>query len=333
MSSYDVVEDDRRRDRRALVVVLVVLVLLIGGVYAGGYALTSDKLPRGSTVGDVRVGGLSPAAARRKLARETAELAARPLEVVVEDRSFRIRPADVGLEVDVPGSVAQVPVGRSWDPRDMWEALVASTDVPLQVVAVGDGVERRVAGIADEVDEPVVEGDVVFEDGRARAVYPRVGHLLDREAAAQALVSSYPSTGQAVELRLDDTAPAVGTSEVSRVMTAFGNPAVSGPVTYRFGRLRVVVRPDDFADALGVSAAGGRLRPQVDGDRLWALFGRVRSTWGTGSRDLRVEDRVLAPAQAVEYLREEVVAGFLDVVRRPQGRRVVTFEVARLRGR
>lgn len=333
MSTYDIAADDRRRDRRAVLVVLVVLLLLLGGLYAGGYALTSDRLPRGTKVGGVRVGGLIPSAARQKVARETSEPAARPLRVVVDDRAFTIRPADVGLEIDVPGSVGQVPVGRSFDPRDMWDALVASTDVPLQVVAVGDGVERRVAGIARKVDEPVVEGDVVFEGGRARAVYPRTGHLLDREAAVQALVSSYPSDGEAVELGLGDAAPAVTTAEVSRVMKAFANPAVSGAVTYRFGTLRVVVRPDDYAAALSMTASQGRLSPRVDGDRLWSLFGRVERTWGTGSRELRVEDRILSPAQAVEFLRGEVVAGFLAVVRKPQRQRIVTFEVARLRGR
>ena len=333
MSTSDVAADDRRRDRRAVVIVLVVLLLLLGGLYAGGYALTSDRLPRGSQVGGVRVGGLSPSAARQKVARETTELAARPLRVVVDDRAFTIRPADVGLEIDVPGSVGQVPVGRSFDPRDMWDALVASTDVPLQVVAVGDGVERRVAGIAAKVDEPVVEGDVVFEDGRARAVYPRTGHVLDRDAAAEALVSAYPSDGETVELGLTDDAPDVVTSEVSRVMGAFANPAMSGAVTYRFGRLRVVVRPDDYAAALSVTASDGRLRPRVDGDRLWSLFGRVGRRWGTGSGELRVADRILSPALAVDYLRGEVVAGFLDVVRKPQRQRTVTIPVSPLRGR
>ena len=333
MSAYDVVAEDRRRDRRALLVVLVVVVLLVGGTYLAGYALTSDRLPRGARIGDVRVGGLTPAAARRTLAEETSQAAARPVEVVVDERAFRVRPDEVGLEVDVAGSVAQVPAGRSWDPRDMWETLVASTEVPLRVVAVGDGLERWVDRVAEVVDDPPVEGDVVFGDGRARAVYPRTGHVLDRAAAAEAVVAAYPSTGVPVQLDLEDVEPAVGSAEVSRVMRQVANPAVSGPVTYRFGRVTVVLRPDDVASVLSMTASDGRLRPQVDGDRLWARFGAVGRVWGTAPGDLRVADRVLPPEQAVAFLREEVVAGFLDVVRRPQGRRVVTVPVTRLRGR
>ena len=60
---YDVVEEDRRRDRRALLVVLVVLLLLVGGAYAAGFALTSDRLPRGSRVGigSLQLGYYDPA--------------------------------------------------------------------------------------------------------------------------------------------------------------------------------------------------------------------------------------------------------------------------------
>jgi hypothetical protein len=255
--------------------------------------------------------------------------------VQVEDRSFRIVPSDVGLEVDVPGSVGQVPVGRSFDPRDMWEALVGSTEVPLRTVAGGDDRERRVARIADQVDEPVVAGDVRFTGGRAAAVYPQVGHLLDRDAAVAAIASAYPSDGRAVALTLVDTAPRVSATEVSRVMREFANPALSGAVTYRFGRgVVVVLRPDDFGPALSVVAEGDRLRPRVDADRLWSLFGVVDRVFARApaTRSFRVGDRVLQAGQVAPFLREEVADGFVAAVRRPQGERVVRLPVSVARG-
>jgi hypothetical protein len=328
---YDVVAEDRRRDRRVLLVVLVVVVVLVGAVYAAGWLLTSDRLPRGSRVGDVRVGGLTAREARVEVARDTAEEAARPVEVVVDDRTFRVLPADAGLEVDVAASVGQVPVGRSLDPRDMWEALVGGTEVPLLVVAVGDGLEQRVARIADEVDVPVVEGSVGFEGGRARATYPQVGHVLDREAAARAVQAAYPSTGRAVELTLQDVPPTVSTAEVSRALREVANPAVSGNLTYRFGRgLTVQLSPDDLASVLRVEAVDGRLRLRADADRLWSFFAVVDSAFTAREgdpRSYRVEDRVLRRSQVAPFLREEVVDGFTAAVRRPPGRRVVALPV------
>lgn len=331
----DVDADDRRRDRRALLVVLLVVVLLLGVLYAAGFLLTSDKLPRGTRVGEVRVGGLTPSAARRKVAQETAALGARPIELVVDDRSFRLRPDEVGLEVDVSASVAQVHVGKSWDPRDMWEALVGGTEVPLVTVTVGDALERRVDRIADRVDEPVVEGEVQLLPDRARAVYPQAGHLLDREATVSAVEAAFPSSGQPVEVSLTDTPPTVSATEVSRVMRGFANPAYSGGVTYRFGRgVAVVLRPEEFAPALSVTAVDGRLRPAVDADRLWPLFevvDRVYAERPDDARSFRVEGRVLRAPQVAQFLREEVADGFLSVVRRPQGSRTVEIPVSLVR--
>ena len=338
MSGYDVVADDRRRDRRALVAVLVVVLLLVVGVYAGGWFLTSDKLPQGSRVGDVRVGGLTPKAARAKVARETAEQASRPGRVVVGDRAFRVDPADAGLEIDVAGSVGQIPVGRSWDPRDMWDALVGSQEVPLLGVAVGDALDRRVGRIAGQVDQPTVEGGVRFEGGRAQAVYPRVGRVLDRSAAAQAVEAAYPfSASDPVELALEERRPAVSTAEVSRAMREVANPAVSAPVTYRFGRgVSVQLAPDDVASVLSMEEVDGALRLRVDRDRLWSFFAVVDRVYPSSSTDPRsfgVEDRVLRRAQVAGFLREEVESGFAAVVRRPVGQRVVSLPVSVLRGR
>jgi hypothetical protein len=259
--------------------------------------------------------------------------------VRVDGRTFRLRPADVGLELDVAASVAQVPVGRTFDPREMWQALVGTPDVPLVPITVGDDLERRVARIADRVDRPVVEGDVRFEGGRAGAVYPQTGHVLDREAAVRAVQAAYPSTGVPVRLSLVEAPAAVSGTEVSRTMTTFANPALSDPVTYRFGRgLVVVLRPDDIGPVLGVTASDGRLRPRVDGDRLWRLFAVVDRVYDAAgdqgaadTRSYRVEDRVLRRAQVAPFLREEVLDGFLDVVRRPQGQRVVSLPVSVVR--
>lgn len=333
--ALDLDAEDRRRDRRALLVVLVVVVLLVGVVYAAGLLLTSDKLPRGTRVGEVRVGGLSPAAARRKVAEETAALAARPVELVVDERSFRLRPDVVGLEVDVSASVAQVPTGRSWDPRDMWEALVGSTEVPLVTVTVGEALERRVDGIADRLDEPVVEGAVELLPDRPRAVYPQAGRLLDRRATVAAVQAAYPSTGQPVVVDLTETPPAVSSGEVSRLMRDFANPAYSGRVTYRFGRgVVVVVQPQDFAPALSVTAVDGRLRPALDADRLWELFGVIDRVYADRPDDTRrfgVEGRVLRAPAVAGFLREEVADGFLSDVRRVPGRRTVEIPVRLLR--
>ena len=46
---------------RAVVVALAAVVLLLGGAYAAAGAFASDRVPRGTTVAGVAVGGQTPA--------------------------------------------------------------------------------------------------------------------------------------------------------------------------------------------------------------------------------------------------------------------------------
>lgn len=330
----DVVTTDRRRDRRAFVVVVTVLVLLLGAVYAGGWALTSDRLPRGATVADVRVGGLTAREARREVAEATADLAVAPIPVVADGRTFTVLPAEVGLEVDVSGSVGQVPVGRTWDPVEMWRSLFHGDDVALLTVAVGDGVERRVAAIARAVDEPVVEGGVRFTPGgNTVAVQPRAGRTLDQAAAVAALVEAYPATGAPVVLASSPVTPGISAEEVDRALRRVADPAVSGPVTYVVGRRPVVLRPVDVAAALRLVPVGGSLRPRLDVDALWSRFAPVTDRLARlpeGSF-VRVADRVLPPAAAADHLRAVVGEGLLEVLSRDRGERRVAVPLVVVR--
>ena len=99
---------DYRRERaggRLVVVVVVVLALLLGGAYAAAYAMAGDKVPRGTTIAGVEVGGRTPDAAVRALRLGLAEQRSRAITVTVDGRSQSIAPREAGLGVDHRASV------------------------------------------------------------------------------------------------------------------------------------------------------------------------------------------------------------------------------------
>ena len=49
--------DRERAGARVVLVMLLVLVVLLGGAYVAAYSAAQDKIPRGTTVADVDVGG------------------------------------------------------------------------------------------------------------------------------------------------------------------------------------------------------------------------------------------------------------------------------------
>jgi vancomycin resistance protein YoaR len=308
----------RRRDRRILIGVTLVVLALVGGVYLAGHVLASDRLPRATTVAGVDVGGMTPRAAQSELRRQLAEVEDDPVVVEAADQEFRLSPQDAGVEVDVAASIDQVPVGESWSPADIWESFVGGEDYPAVVLTIDDLLVRSLEEVAEEVDEPPVEGSVQFRRSGAEPVYPENGRRLDVEAAAEAVTAAYP-TSEVVPLRVRPARPEVSAEAVSDAMREFANPAMSGPVVYRFGREEVRLTPNRFAPALAMEAVDGELEPRVKRKRLLAAFAPAARTVGQQPRDATVrivdgEPQVLPAQKGATIDRDRIVDSFLDLV-------------------
>ena len=259
------------RDRRFLRWLVIGLVLVLALLYAGAYAFASDRLPQGTKVAGVKVGGQRPDSAERELRNALRDRSSAPIEVLVQDQQFSLDPAEVGLDVDVPASIDQVPVGRSWNPADMWESYIGGESYEPVVVTVDDLLTKRLEEIGEQVGEPPVEGTIAFSADGPEPTQGRPGSTLDIETAVEAVRSAYPSGGEPVELELQPTKPKISGAAVSRAMERFANPAMSGPVTFLVGEERITLEPSEYADALSVEPRNGRLVPQVDGEKLLAL--------------------------------------------------------------
>ena len=276
----------RRRDRRMLVWLVVLVLLVVAVLYGAGWAWASDRLPRGTTIAGVDVGGLRTQRAEAVLEAAVRQREAVPITVVVDDQAFQVRPDQAGLDVDVPASVAQVPTGRSLDPTHLWQSVVGGSDHPAVVVTIDDLLRRRLGEVARRVDRPAVDGAVRFTTEGAEPVYPRSGEELDLVAAARAVRSVFLTSSPEVDLDLRPVAPDVGPRAVSTAMKRFANPATSAPVTFRFGAAReVVVRPEDLPGVLSMRTRQGRLVPRLDEDAFTALVGPRVAGWERAPRD------------------------------------------------
>lgn len=310
--------DGPRRDRKLLRRLVLLIVVVLGLLYLAGHAFASDRLPRGTTVAGVDLGGQRPDEAEVHLRDALRSDMLAPIDVVVGDRQFRVDPASAGLDVDIPASVAQVPVGRTWNPADMWENLVGGESYDPVVVTVDDLLQTRMEKIGAAVDEAPVDGAITFTSEGARPTYPQQGARLDVDAATDAVRSAY-LTGSQVELDLQPVDPNVSSHAVSRAMQRFANPAMSAPVTFFLAGREARLDPADYAPALSMVAREGRLLPRVDGDRVLGLVEAELPMRGVEPVDARVEIRggrpVVVPARkGVEPDPEALAKAFIDVV-------------------
>ena len=79
------------------------ILIAVAFVYAG----SPNTLPSGVEIAGVDVAGLSSTEAVRRLERREASVRRVPLTVEVDDRTYKVRPVDLGLNVDWRAAVAE----------------------------------------------------------------------------------------------------------------------------------------------------------------------------------------------------------------------------------
>lgn len=254
---------------KVVLLMLAGLALLAAAAYTAAYYAAGDKVPRGTTVAGVEIGGRTPAEAESALRAGLADRADAPMRVSVDGRAVTVDP---GLSVDYAASVAEAGGGRSWAPGRLWDYYTGGDDLDPVVETDRAALDAALDDLADQVGTPARDGAVRFRRGGIDVVDPMPGEGFDPEAASEALQAAYlDQDAQPVELDTVVVQPEIDQSDVQQALDDFANPAMAAPVTLVFGDSPVVLRPRDFAPALGLSPEGGELVPDLDEHRLARL--------------------------------------------------------------
>ena len=311
---------DRNADRRVAGLLLLGLVVLFGGVYVAGYFFTSDKVPRGTTVAGVDIGGLHPVSAETKLRAELGPRTKEPVVVSAEGRRARVEPKKAGLAVDYAASVEQAGAGRTWNPARMWDYFSGGDDDLDAVVEIDDAkLGAVIERFAEKVEKKPVEGTVTFRNGQAKPRFPEAGKQVDVEGAAEAVRSAFLATDDVVALPVDEIEPEVSDEEVREAMDDFANPAMSAPVIFELDGENVVVRPDAYAAALSMKAKGGALVPKLAEKRLLRAVTPAVKRVALAPRNATVrlvggQPTVVPGRSGVTFDRKQVTGRFLSLV-------------------
>ena len=173
-------ERERPGGRTVLLVVLG-LGLLLGGGWTAAYLAAGDKVPRGTTVAGVAVGGKEPAAAATTLEQGLADQVAAPISVRVGDQTREITPAEAGLSVDYAASVADAGGRTSWSPARLWTYFTGGDDLDAVVSVDDDAMAATLAAIEEDAGTPAEDGAVAFRGGKPRVTDPVVGSRSRRQ--------------------------------------------------------------------------------------------------------------------------------------------------------
>jgi vancomycin resistance protein YoaR len=332
MQDLSEASDKRERAGGRLVLVLILaLALLLAGGYAAAALAAGDKIPRGTSIAGVDIGGLTQDEAERRLREDLADRADAPIEISVDGAGpVSLTPAEAGLSVDYAASVAEAGGDQAWNPKNLWDYYTGGDDLDA-VVDVDDAALRAaVDEVSADTGTPARDGKVRFTRTGVRTKDPKVGSAVDPEAAADALVAAYLDEDPSVDLEVGPSQPDIDAEDVQEALETFANPAMSGPVTLVFDKSRVRLSPRQYAKALSMEPSGGELVPTVDADRITELV--EGATSGAGAPvDARVElvngrPKVIPSKPGVTFDPADITDTFLDLVARPEGGRVLEVE-------
>ncbi len=329
--------DDRESSgAKAVVLILGVLALLAGGGYAVAGAVAGDKVPRGTTIAGIDVGGRSPARAERTLAAGLDERLGSPLSVALPGgETTEIDPAQAGLSVDTAASVADAGGRQSWAPDRLWDFFTGGEDLDPVVEVDESALDAALDEAAEGVAQPAVDGQVRLTATGVKTTKAKVGSELDVEAAREAVVAAYVAMAggdddASAELVVRDVEPDIDDADVDRAVEEFANPAMSAPVSLDFGDATVSLDPQQYAPIVRLKAVDGALEPAVNTKKLVGLVDAA--TAGDGAPvDATValvdgKPKVVPGKPGVTYDPADVTDALLEVVVRREGRRSAEVE-------
>jgi vancomycin resistance protein YoaR len=293
----DIRATTEERDRRGVWLAVWGLVIMLGGLYLVGWLLLGSTVPDDTRVAGVDIGGMAPDRAADHLEYELADRVDDPIPLVWQGQRFELDPVAAGLRLDAEASVRAAGGGRSWNPLDMMASLLSSGDVRPVIDVDERAFNAALDRIADQIDLAPVEPRVVFAASGGRTVLQaRSGHVLDRPAVTDDIVTAYLRSDRPVQLRIDAVEASVGGSEVAKALNQVAKPAISGPIRLRLPNTTVELTVPQFAPALILRGRDGALAPSFDVGRLSQTTAVLRQRIDVPPRNARIVLRNGRPA-------------------------------------
>jgi vancomycin resistance protein YoaR len=275
----------RRRSRRPLVLGAVVLLLVLA--YVGGAWYLGDRVPRGTTVAGVSVGGMTAEQARERLETDLADARTAPVRVVLGDNETTIDPAEASLALDVDATVEAL-TGFSLDPRVVLAHVAGGDAYDPVTTADPDAVKAALERVSEAVGVAPVEGEIALTEGEAVVTEPVAGTTVDVEAAVPVVTDAWLTAPQPIALPAAEVPPVINEDAVATAMTDLAEPLTRSGVSVDVDGGLVELTPADLTAVSTIVPDGEQLVLQLDAEGLHTLVTERNPELATPGQDARI---------------------------------------------
>ncbi|MBL0749726.1 VanW family protein [Nocardioides baculatus] len=323
-------EQPREKAGASVVVWLLLgLGVLFGGLYVAAHYVAGDKVPRNTTVSGVRIGGHPQAEAAQRLEAGLADKVNRDIATTIEGTPVAIVPAEAGLAVDYEASVAEAGGEESWDPVRLWNYFTGGDTFEAEVIVDDTAFQTYLTGLDEQHGATARDGAVSFDGERVVVKKARTGAALDPADTLAALRTAFLADEPGdVALEMADVAPAIDAGDVEEALDGFASPAVAAPVTLSFEGSAVKVFPADYTAALSLVPTDGELVPTLDAAKLSEVVASKVTQGAPVDATVTLVNgtpQVVPAKPGVTFDEQQLEAGFLEVVAKPQGERTLAL--------
>ncbi len=243
-----------------------IAVLVLGGLYTGAQWFFSDKVPSGTSVAGVDVGGLSRTAAEDRLESELGPRAAEPITLAAGEASTTLDPATAGLTFDAAGTAEEL-TSFSMNPARLWQHLFGGKDAEPLVTVDDAALDAQVEALRGSLEIEPVDGAVQFVDGAPTSTPAADGSALVTDEVPATITESWLVTDGPVELPTEPVEPTITQDETDAAL-ALAEKVVSAPVVVSVGGQSPELPPEALAAAASFAATDGVLTLTFDGPAL-----------------------------------------------------------------
>jgi vancomycin resistance protein YoaR len=258
------------RKRRSLVGPIIIACAVVAVLVAADYFLNSDRIYRGVEVGDVALGGRTPAEAE-KIVQERATGALKEIEFSGPEQFTRTA-KEMGVSFNVDATVEKAyAVGREGNILERLgeraRALTVGVTVPPDVDYRPERAQAEVEEIAPQVNHEPREASVTIYGSQVEVAESREGYKLDIPATMQSVDGAIDDMSGQAKLVGEVLEPKVNTGEAEEAAKK-ARAAVSEQLVFKAEGKSWTLSPADVGSALDVTRDGGRLEVSLNRDHL-----------------------------------------------------------------
>ncbi|WP_265446065.1 VanW family protein [Flexivirga meconopsidis] len=245
--------------------------VLLAGAYVGVAAWQSGKIPDGTSVGGVSVGGLDRADAGVKLRASTKAQLAEPIDITAAGRDLSINPATSGISIDTSSALDGL-TGFSLKPSTVWQHLAGGgprRELPVKFNQ--QALQHAVAQAGAVIKGSPVNGSVKYIGGKVVTKESTPGRGIDAAAVATHISQGWPGKTSYVADLSEQPAPLTD-GEIDRYVSAVANPAMSAPIKVAVGDKSASLQPAEVSNVLSTDFDGKTLQTKVDETALTELL-------------------------------------------------------------